>query len=262
LPQQLANFHSPTSIYPIGYKIARFYWSRTELGKRKKYICSIHDKDGHPEFVIQEQDRGVGSKEPQLVASASSARLAWREVIEPIAAMSREHNNIKVFVDQVTGDDLFGLNELTVIRILESMHGVDTLSDYNFRFNRNQLIELPLAINPTGCARTEPYHRSHSKRPHAMHTSSPSRLSIQSFSPVEVQSPYVKTFVHSKPSMYRKMKTEWRNNVYLARSRIAGLGLFAARDIAPNTMVIEYIGQLIRNEIAERNEKLYEQQVT
>lgn len=262
LPQQLSNFHSPTSIYPIGYRIARFYWSRTQLGKRKKYLCSIHEKDGFPEFVIEEQDRGVRPKSPVLVSQSNSPRLAWREVIEPIARMNQEQNNIKVFVDQVTGDDLFGLNELTVIRILESMHGVDTLSDYSFRFNRNQLIELPLAINPTGCARTEPYHRSHCKRPHAMHTSSPSRSSIQSFSPVEVQSPYVKTFVHSKPSMYRKMKTEWRNNVYLARSRIAGLGLFAARNMDRNTMVIEYIGQLIRNEIAERNEKLYEQQVS
>ena len=39
-----------------------------------------------------------------------------------------------------------------------------------------------------------------------------------------------------------------------------GLGLFAARDIEKHTMVIEYIGQLIRNEVAEKREKLYEQQ--
>lgn len=57
------------------------------------------------------------------------------------------------------------------------------------------------------------------------------------------------------------MKTDWRNNVYLARSRIQGLGLYATRDIEKHTMVIEYIGQLIRNEIAERNEAIYEAQV-
>ena len=39
-----------------------------------------------------------------------------------------------------------------------------------------------------------------------------------------------------------------------------GLGLFAARDLEKHTMVIEYIGSLIRNEVAEAREKLYEQQ--
>ena len=40
-----------------------------------------------------------------------------------------------------------------------------------------------------------------------------------------------------------------------------GLGLYAARDIEKNTMVIEYIGSVIRNEVAERKEKMYESQV-
>lgn len=40
-----------------------------------------------------------------------------------------------------------------------------------------------------------------------------------------------------------------------------GLGLYAARDIEKHTMVIEYIGTIIRNEVANRKEKLYESQV-
>jgi SET domain-containing protein len=39
-----------------------------------------------------------------------------------------------------------------------------------------------------------------------------------------------------------------------------GLGLFAGRDLEKHTMVIEYIGELIRNEVANKREKLYEQQ--
>jgi len=42
---------------------------------------------------------------------------------------------------------------------------------------------------------------------------------------------------------------------------LQGLGLFAARDLEKHTMVIEYIGQLIRNEVAEMREKIYEKQV-
>ena len=71
----------------------------------------------------------------------------------------------------------------------------------------------------------------------------------------------MKQFVHSKSQQYRKLKTEWHNNVYLGRSRIQGLGLFAARDLEKHTMVIEYIGELIRNEVAEKREKEYEDQV-
>ena len=37
------------------------------------------------------------------------------------------------------------------------------------------------------------------------------------------------------------------------------MGLFAARDLEKHTMVIEYIGELIRNEVANHREKLYEQ---
>ncbi|GFS88566.1 hypothetical protein TNCV_1461801 [Trichonephila clavipes] len=100
--------------------------------------------------------------------------------------------------------------------------GVDTLNDYNFRYGRSPFLELPLAINPTGCARSEPKLRTHFKRPHTLHTCNTSRVvSYHSpFAGMEVSSPYIKQFVHSKSSQYRKMKIEWRNNVFLARSRI------------------------------------------
>lgn len=78
----------------------------------------------------------------------------------------------------------------------------------------------------------------------------------------ELNTPYSKQFVHSKSSQYRRLKTEWKNNVYLARSRIQGLGLYAAKDLEKHTMVIEYIGTVIRNEVANRREKIYESQVT
>ncbi|RWS06901.1 Histone-lysine N-methyltransferase MLL3-like protein [Dinothrombium tinctorium] len=257
LPHQLQAFHTPNCIYPVGYKIIRFYWSMRHLRQRCKYICSITDNNGHPEFMVEVQEEGYEN----VIFKSYSSKAVWQKIITPIIKMRQEAQTIKVFGDYITGDDLFGLTEPAVIRILESLQGIDTLSDYNFRYGRSQFLELPLAINPTGCARTEPKLRTHFKRPHTLHTSNATRSSLQpSFSGMEIQSPYIKQFVHSKSSQYRKMKTEWRNNVFLARSRIQGLGLCAARDIEKHTMVIEYIGQLIRNEIAERNERLYEAQ--
>ncbi len=40
-----------------------------------------------------------------------------------------------------------------------------------------------------------------------------------------------------------------------------GLGLFAARDIEKQTIVIEYNGTILRNEVAIRKEKTYRSQV-
>jgi SET domain-containing protein len=48
---------------------------------------------------------------------------------------------------------------------------------------------------------------------------------------------------------------------FFRRSKIQGLGLSAARDIEKHTMVIEYIGEIIRSELAELREKRYEIQV-
>ncbi len=260
LPHQLNAFHTSNAIYPVGFKIVRFYWSYRNFGKRCKYICSIEDKDGRPEFVVDVEEEG----EETVTLRSFSPRELWQKIIEPISIARRDNDKIKVFSDCISGEDLFGLSEISMVRILESLPGIDTVHDYNFRYGRSQFLELPLAINPSGAARCEPKLRTHFKRStHALHTSNPSKSSLQSsFSgAIEIQSPYVKQFVHSKSVQYRKMKTDWRNNVFLARSRIAGLGLYAAKDIEKHTMVIEYIGQLIRNEIAERNELLYTQTV-
>lgn len=42
---------------------------------------------------------------------------------------------------------------------------------------------------------------------------------------------------------------------------LQGLGLFAARDIEKQTMVIEYMGDVLRTEVAMRKELLYKAMV-
>ena len=44
------------------------------------------------------------------------------------------------------------------------MPGLENLKDYTFKFGKSPLIELPLAVNPTGCARTEPHLRTFVRR--------------------------------------------------------------------------------------------------
>lgn len=65
--------------------------------------------------------------------------------------------------------------------------------------------------------------------------------------------------------MYEKEKIDLLSNKLEVYKHFVfffkGLGLYAARDIEKHTMVIEYIGTIIRNEVANRKEKLYESQV-
>ncbi len=45
-------------------------------------------------------------------------------------------------------------------------------------------------------------------------------INMSECSIIGTQIPYVKHFVLSKSTQYRKLKTEWRQNVFLAKSRI------------------------------------------
>lgn len=49
--------------------------------------------------------------------------------------------------------------------------------------------------------------------------------------------------------------------MFFTRSKIQGLGLYAARDLEKHTMVIEYIGEIIRSQLCDYREKLYEAKV-
>ncbi|KFP13216.1 Histone-lysine N-methyltransferase 2D, partial [Egretta garzetta] len=254
LPHQMADFHSVTALYPVGYEATRIYWSLRTNNRRCCYRCTICENNGRPEFVVQVIEQGL----EDLVFSDSSPQAVWNRIIEPVAMMRKEADMLRLFPEYLKGEELFGLTVHAVLRIAESVG--PGCQNYLFRYGRHPLMELPLMINPTGCARSEPKILTHYKRPHTLNSTSMSKAYQSTFTG-ETNTPYSKQFVHSKSSQYRRLKTEWKNNVYLARSRIQGLGLYAAKDIEKHTMVIEYIGTIIRNEVANRREKIYEEQV-
>ena len=88
------------------------------------------------------------------------------KILEPIEQLRKTSECIKIFPSFISGEDLFGLTEPTIIKVLESLPGIESLTDYTFKYGRNPLLELPLAVNPTGCARSEPKLRTHVKRIH------------------------------------------------------------------------------------------------
>ncbi|XP_026230304.1 LOW QUALITY PROTEIN: histone-lysine N-methyltransferase 2C [Anabas testudineus] len=260
-PLQMATFHSPTAIFPVGYEACRIYWSMRHGNHRCRYICSVEDREGQPEFTIRVIEQGY----QDLVLTDTSAKGVWNKVLGPVAEKRTESGTLKLFPVYLKGEDLFGLTVPAVTKITESLPGVEACDRYSFRYGRNPLVELPLMFNPAGCARAQPRTSSPCTslviRPQPQAVSTSSARSNQNVAQGEGGAPHNKPpVVHPRSSQYRWMKSEWRANVYLARSRIQGLGLFAARDIEKQTMVIEYNGTILRNEVAISKEKIYRSQ--
>ncbi|XP_068589687.1 histone-lysine N-methyltransferase 2D isoform X4 [Cebidichthys violaceus] len=253
LPSQMANFHSPTAIFPVGYEATRIYWSTRVPNKRCRYRCRINEDDGRPLFEVRVLEHGM----EDLQYRDTTPEGIWERVVQEVAKLRDDSSMLKLFTEHVKGEEMYGLTVHAVMRITESLPGVENCQNYLFRYGRHPLMELPLMINPTGSARSEPKVPTQCKRPHTLNSTSVSKAYQSTFTG-ELNTPYSKQFVHSKSSQYRRLKTEWKNNVYLARSRIQGLGLYAAKDLEKHTMVIEYIGTVIRNEVANRREKIYE----
>ncbi|KAJ8260144.1 hypothetical protein GJAV_G00177570 [Gymnothorax javanicus] len=255
LPSQMAAFHSPTAIFPVGYEATRIYWSTRAPNRRCRYRCRVAEAEGRPLFQVRVLEQG----QEDLLLRDSTPEGIWSRIVEQVATLRKEASMLTLFTGHVKAEEMFGLTIHAVLRITESLPGVEACQNYTFRYGRHPLMELPLMINPTGCARSEPKILTHYKRPHTL-TSTSMCKAYQSTFIGDIPTPYSKQFIHSKSSQYRRLKTEWKNNVYLARSRIQGLGLYAARDLEMHTMVIEYIGTTIRNEVANRREKIYEEQ--
>lgn len=289
LPHQLtsSNFHTRDFIYPVGYKATRFYWSYRQPYRRCRYLCCINENEGLPEFSVTIIEEGL---EKETLTDKSPSEL-WLQILGKLDKLRKDNDLVKIFPVYFKGEYLYGLQEPHIIRLVESLPGVETLTNYAFKYGRLQLLDMPLTINPTGCARTEPKLRTHFRKSHLLtcnssptpvngsgsgcsSTSNSISVSSSNYSSNEVNDEfddddeysndnsvsYVKQFVLSKSTQYKKLKLEWRANCYLAKSQIQGLGLYAARDLEKNTMIIEYIGELIRNETANRREKLYQAQ--
>ena len=129
LPHQLHTFHNEEFIFPIGYKIMRYYWSFRNVNKRCSYYCSIQEKDGKPEFVIEVVEAGHDN----IIYTDTSCRAVWMKVLSEVETLRIKAKCTKVFPEYVNGEDLFGLTEPTVIKVLESLPGIESLTDYHFK---------------------------------------------------------------------------------------------------------------------------------
>uniref|UniRef100_A0A915NUX8 Histone-lysine N-methyltransferase n=2 Tax=Meloidogyne TaxID=189290 RepID=A0A915NUX8_9BILA len=305
LPEQLKAFTTSDYIFPIGYKVTRIFWSISEIYENDKmfYECLITENEGKPNFIVKILSK---NKEEQKKFFGEEPTKSWEEIQELICKLreNTKGKNLRFFPKQLSGEVLFGFAEPAISKMLESLPGIDQIYTYTFKHGGTPLMDLPLAENPSGCARCEPCFRTLVKRKHKpIISNSPNKMdekiSYSSDSVVsregrarsstsqryfnlskideETRKAYKTSGINERMlqslyfrncneqhtlliTQYREMKKEWKENIYLARSKIQGLGLYAKRDLDMNQMIIEYLGEMIRNEVCEMRQKRYIEQ--
>lgn len=234
--------------------------------KRARYVCSIDERDGCPEFSVTILESVVDeSSAPPLTLVDRSPTALWRRILDALAHVRKANNVVKIFAEYSSGEYMFGLCEPHITRLVESLPGVETLTNYAFKYGRLQLLDMPLTLNPTGCARSEPKLRTHFRKSHTLcsqirggagsggaasastnsmadatgntvymddlndsdeHSSQNdddyfSALAANAAETAASQPvSYMKQFSFSKSTQFKKLKAEWRQNVYLAKSKI------------------------------------------
>ena len=87
------------------------------LYKRCRYICTIQEKDGRPEFVVTVVEEG----QKDLVLQHSTCTGVWKYILEPLEMLHKEADLVKIFPGFTSGEELYGLTDLNIIRLIESV---------------------------------------------------------------------------------------------------------------------------------------------
>lgn len=57
-PALMPHFHSSTTLFPPGYEASRLYWSMRHGCRRCRYVCTVEERQGRPEFCIRVLEKG------------------------------------------------------------------------------------------------------------------------------------------------------------------------------------------------------------
>lgn len=97
------------------------------LYKRCRYVCSIVDNEGQPGFKIRIVEPG----QEDMVLQDVSPKAVWNKILEPLDRLRRNADLVKIFPSFTSGEELFGLTEQAIVRVLESVIAVYCVFSYN-----------------------------------------------------------------------------------------------------------------------------------
>eukprot|EP00934_Nitzschia_sp_Nitz4_P006267 Nitzschia sp. Nitz4//scaffold57_size113557//55705//61502//NITZ4_003994-RA/size113557-augustus-gene-0.180-mRNA-1//-1//CDS//3329554855//6257//frame0 len=293
IEQEVDGFHSENFIMPPGYIATRIFWSTVAPRTRTVYVLRIEKgSSGKPVFSITPGDS------PLTKIRSSSASSAYNSLLEKVKKVNdssfsqgdlfsrlptKRNSRKKTF--GLNGPQFFGFGLDPIRKALEQSNGIEAVvapisessPQYKFCFfqpSEESIIELQRIRaaaaaekkleNTSGCARTEgmtAVARSGGSdritRALVRNVESDNGGGATPGKKVDTekaQADRKRTQVH-----YREMKAvPIERRLVAKRSHIHGWGLFAKLDFPKDSMIVEYMGEVVRRAVADVREKQYE----
>jgi hypothetical protein len=193
---------------------------------------------------------------------------AWRVIFEKVKKLRKDnHQKLKqLSFRTVNGVRMYGLNSKACVFMLEQMQSIEFCPMYTNKILPARNTNNKWIINLNQSARTMRTRGQEQKKSFdqfywlgAEYRSSNCLNLHQRFTPSFFQAAKALQSIEMCTSLkFRHLKEFSKNALIVKKSLIHGRGLFTLVDIQQSQMIIEYAGEIIRNELCDRREKYYE----
>jgi hypothetical protein len=298
IESSINGFHSENYIMPNGFVSSRIFWSSKHPKRRTTYILKIdRSLDGQPEYTIIPGDDPTGkitNSSASMVYTTLMERVrrvnakyfSQGDMLSKLPVVRRTRR--KTY--GLNGPQFFGYGLNPVRRLLEIVPGIEAVAAplsstsplYKFCFSygpggsdptilENLIRDLQrkraatqaekATYSSSGCARTEGIKAvvlsgGSGRITRALVRSAEDDTNTTVSKKGDDKIVADRSLVQVK---YRKMKSvPIEQRLVARRSHIHGWGLFTKTDIAKHDPVAEYMGEIIRQRVADKREKAYE----
>eukprot|EP00090_Calanus_glacialis_P000703 TRINITY_DN10472_c0_g1_i1.p1 TRINITY_DN10472_c0_g1~~TRINITY_DN10472_c0_g1_i1.p1 ORF type:complete len:2203 (+),score=428.08 TRINITY_DN10472_c0_g1_i1:62-6670(+) len=234
--------------------------------------------ENRPE-IKQEKDKtephimyNLTSDDGGFSVQGSDITSLWQKVFEAVsnARASQKMAPLPSTSLGPTGEQMLGLTHSALRYLLEQFPGARKATSYEWKHKDPPQPPTPTKENPSGSARTEPYHSKseydmfswlasrHRKKPHPnVGFILPPELAAEAHL-MGGTSRRATSLDLPMAMRFRHLAKNAREAVGVYASGIHGRGLFCKREIACGEMVIEYAGEEIRAILTDYREKFYD----
>eukprot|EP01133_Synstelium_polycarpum_P015724 gene15724-18683_t len=276
IESDVETFHNELFIYPVGYHAIRSYWSLFDGTKRIDYLCLIENKNDMPFYTISPlewPDTITDAEKKEYVLAGPSIGLLWFRFMSHLSALKKA----KPFI--IKAEVFFGLTDTTVTTLIENIPETIRCKRYERKLVLDTKgFEEKLSVNSSGCARAQGVTRRNTS-PQVVNKNdiyvestiismiNQQALAEQHFHPASIV-PDKKlekklkmdgAVLFSNQLQYSRLKSD-PSKIQIKPSRIHSLGAFATKHIVRGEFIIEYVGEIIRQKLADVREKRYQRE--
>ncbi|RNA03907.1 histone-lysine N-methyltransferase 2B [Brachionus plicatilis] len=189
---------------------------------------------------------------------------AWKVIFDKIRKLRQEHKLKNIAFKNLNGVRMCGLDSPAVIYMLEQLESIQFCPLYKTKYIHSQNTNDRWIINLNNCARTQkhdgakkcldPFYWLASEHRSLNFLNLSQRFDQKFFQAAKA----LQSLDICGSTKYRHLKDFSKSALVVKRSPIHGRGLFTLVDLSQGQMIIEYSGEIIRNEVCDKREKFYE----